>query len=77
MNHWEDNLQALWQTIHQKLTTSEPVLLGLAAYLHKRMGVPCVGIRLLLLIATLIWPVWTLVAYVIASFFIQSLDEGS
>lgn len=76
MDNWEQRLQALWQLIQLRITTSDPVLLGLCAYLQKSIGIPCVGSRLVLLVATLIWPVWTLIVYVVASFFIQSLDEA-
>ncbi len=76
MFNWEDRLQSLWQATQERFTTPDAVLLGVCAYLAKRIGIPVAVIRVAALACAYFWPVITIVVYVVARFFIE-VDEES
>ena len=74
MFNWEDRLQSLWQATQERFTTPDAVLLGVCAYLAKKIGIPVAVIRIAVLACAYFWPVFTVVIYVVARFFIE-VDE--
>ena len=74
MFNWEDRLQSLWQATQELFTTPDAVLLGVCAYLANKLGIPVVVIRIAALAGAYLWPVITVVIYVVARFCIE-VDE--
>lgn len=77
MLNWEDRLQSLWQSIQERFTTTDAVLLGVCAYLANRLGIPVAVIRIAVLVCAYFWPLITALVYVVARFFIDSDDEAT
>lgn len=75
MFNWEDRLQSLWQATQERFTTPDAVLLGVCAYLAKKIGIPVAVIRIAVLVCAYLWPVITVVIYVVARFFIEADED--
>lgn len=75
MLNWEDRLQALWQATHERFTTPDAVLLGVCAYLANRLGIPVAVLRIAVIACAYFWPLFTVMIYVVARFFIDTDEE--
>ena len=75
MFNWEDRLQNLWRATQERFTTTDPVLLGVCAYLANKIGIPVAAIRVAALVCVYIWPVITTLIYVVARFFMEVDEE--
>lgn len=71
MANWEDRLQNVWETIQEKFTTPDAVLLGVCAFFSREFGIPVVLLRIVVFVCALLWPFITALVYVAARFFVN------
>ncbi len=74
MANWEDRLQSLVEAIRERFTRPHAVLLGVCAFGARKLGIPVAILRIVACVVVYYWPLVTLVAYIVARFFIEHND---